>query len=129
MLRRTPLKRTQKPLKRTKLSKGSKTLKRGFEAKNGQETNQMWELFELHWNTHPDKKCEACGKQLFGENLTVYHDHLLEKGVDRFEYLAYDIDNLFLCCWECHTAKGNGFPLPKHKAAIEAALKKHYERK
>ena len=64
---------------------------------------KMFELYDLHWSTHPDKKCEICGKQLWGENNTMYHDHILEKS--SYPELMYEIDNLALCCPNCHANK------------------------
>lgn len=84
---------------------------------------KMMKLFDLHWNTHPDRKCEACGVQLCGDNLTLYHDHLVPKS--KFEVFKFDIDCLFLCCGTCHTMKESGFPLNPHKKAIEEFKLKH----
>mgnify|MGYP003452238504 FL=1 len=78
------------------------------------------DIFNEHWDNHPTKQCEACNKQLYGENKTYYHDHLLDKS--KHPQLALDMDNLFLCCMDCHSAKTSGFPRPKHKEAIEQAL-------
>lgn len=75
----------------------------------------MFALYDEHWDNHPDKKCEACGKQLYGENNTMYHDHLLEKS--DYPELMYEIDNLFLACPDCHARKNH----PNHLKAIEDA--------
>lgn len=86
---------------------------------SGYDKEKMFALYDLHWDTHPDKKCESCGKQLYGENLTLYHDHLLEKSV--YPQYAYDLDNLFLCCSKCHSAKSMKNPTPTHLKAIKKA--------
>lgn len=75
-------------------------------------------LFEKHWNSKPHY-CESCGKWLGNENNLCFHDHLLEKSNRRD--LALNIDNLYLCCFDCHNAKTNGFPTKNHKKAIEKA--------
>ena len=84
---------------------------------------KMMELFNLHWETHPDKKCESCGVQLWGENLTLYHEHLLPKGNLKYKHLSLEIDNLFLICPPCHALSTGGIFLPKHLEAIEKAKK------
>lgn len=110
--------------KKSKL-KGSSLKSKGFTRKNsGYDKERIYRLFDLHWECHPDRKCESCGEQLWGENLTIYHDHLLEKSV--YEEYMYDIENLFLACLRCHTLKGNGNPTEKHLQAINEA-KKRYE--
>jgi len=37
--------------------------------------------------------------------------------------LKYEKKNMFFCCGDCHTKKGNGFPVEKHREAIEKAKK------
>lgn len=107
----------KKPLMKSKVLKS-----KGFSRKNGgYDKEKMYALFDLHWDTHPDKKCESCGKQLWGENLTIYHDHLLEKSV--YPELMYAIDNLFLVCLDCHTKKPSK-PTENHLEAIEQAKKR-----
>lgn len=100
--------------------KKSKMKSKGFSRRNGgYDKEKMYMLFDLHWDNHPDKKCESCGVQLWGENLTIYHDHLLEKSV--YPELMYNIENLFLACFKCHSLKGNGSPTEKHLQAINEA--------
>lgn len=107
----------KKPLMKSKVLKS-----KGFSRKNSSyDKEKMYALFDLHWDTHPDKKCESCGKQLWGENLTIYHDHLLEKSV--YPEFMYEIDNLFLVCLDCHTKKPSK-PTEKHLEAIEQAKKR-----
>lgn len=123
MLKRSSLKRTGKPLQRTGTLKKGEKLKskpKSQQIKDVERAQQeaMWEMFELHWNSK-SHICENCGTTIWGENKSLYHDHLLEKGNPRYEHLKYEVGNLFLCCWECHTNKGNGYPGEKHKQAIE----------
>ncbi len=87
---------------------------------NRQEQLKLWAFFTLLWRKLPAvKTCWNCGKRIFGENLTIYWDHLLPKA--DYPELKYEEENMFFCCADCHTNKGNGFPGEKHKAAIEKA--------
>lgn len=76
-------------------------------------------LIQKWWDEMKDRRCQACGKKIWGENKTLYWDHLLDKA----KYPEFDLEknNHFFCCWDCHTEKGNGFPKPKHLEAIEKA--------
>ena len=132
MLKKTPLKANKeykwksKPLtaKSSPLKKSGRIgVRKKSESEiraNKEAIQQMWELFEKHWSIK-EHICENCKDPIWGDNLTLYHDHLLEKGIEKYEHLKYEIENLFLCCWRCHTNKGNGWPGELHKAAIEAA--------
>ncbi len=101
---------------------------------NKEEIEKMWALFNEHWDAKMKidillgivyRSCESCNTALFGENKSLYHDHLLEKGNPLYEHLKYEIENLYLCCGDCHTKKGNGFPTENHKKAIDAAKKRY----
>lgn len=46
-------------------------------------------------------------------------DHLLEKST--YPDIMYERWNIFICCFQCHGNKSNGFPGDKHKEAIERA--------
>ncbi len=63
--------------------------------------------------------CESCGLWLGNEPLSIFFDHLLEKS--KYEQFALMEENIFLCCYNCHSKKTNGFPTEKHKKAIEQA--------
>lgn len=80
----------------------------------------MWSFFLEIWKERPHRS-EISGKPLGREPLTVFFDHLLEK--EMYPALKYEKDNIILCTWEEHDAKGRGFPLPKHAEAIERARK------
>ena len=114
MLKRTPFKRTS-TLKKSKSIKKSGS----FHKKDSLYIKDvMFDLYNEHWDNHPNKKCEACNEQLWGSNNTMYHDHLLEKS--DYPELMYEIDNLFLCCPDCHARKKSN-PHPNHTKAIEDA--------
>ena len=112
-----------KPLK--KGGKIAKYSEKGLIKKEAKKVylEAQFKLFEQHWNSKPHY-CESCGKWLGNENLSIFHDHLIEKS-KRID-IALEINNLYLCCADCHSLKTNGFPTEKHKIAIEKA-KELYE--
>lgn len=115
---KTPLKKNSKPLKKSYLSKKptEKQIQKNIEKK---EYNLLqWKLFEKHWNSKPHY-CESCNKYLGSENNLCFHDHLIEKSSRKD--IALEIKNLFLCCFDCHNLKTNGFPTQKHTKAIKQA--------
>ena len=83
-------------------------------------------LFMKEWwdNLPPEKryKCWACGKSIGPEFSVAYVDHLIEK--QPHPELAFEPDNLFNCCLNCHTSKGSGFPKENHLKAIIKAKEK-----
>lgn len=62
--------------------------------------NSIWEERE-HF-------CYNCGKYLGSEPLTIYFDHILEKGLDRYKHLRHDKRNICLLCGDCHSSKTFG---------------------
>lgn len=83
-------------------------------------TWEMHNFFEELWGQLPKiKKCWSCGKRIYGENLSIYWDHLLPKEI--YPELKYNKENMFFCCSECHDLKTRGFPTKKHQEAIERA--------
>jgi len=94
-----------KPLKRTAIrkisSKKQKTL--------GEERKQLhkdWLFFLEIWEER-EHICKNCGYFLGNEPLTLFFDHLLEKS--KYPDLRYEKENIMLLCWQCHSAKTNGF--------------------
>lgn len=84
------------------------------------EAGRMRLFFDLLWAALPrEKHCSSCGVRIYGENKSIYWDHLIEwsKRPD----LKYEEGNMYFCCFECHQKKSNGFPTEAHKAAIEEA--------
>lgn len=73
------------------------------------------------WNSR-EHKCQVCGKWLGREPLSLYFEHLIEK--KPHPELRHVEENLLLVCSDCHHKKTNGFPMPKHKEAIEKAKEK-----
>lgn len=78
------------------------------------------------WNETPNKRCRSCGAYLSlqdGYPSTGYFDHLLEKST--YPQFAYNKENIYLCCLNCHANKTNGFPSESHKKAIEEFKEKY----
>ena len=132
-MKRTPLQRGTSKLSRGKpLSKGTVDLTRGSKLKSrpkspeekqqqSEDIAAMWLLFEEHWEKKPHR-CENCDVQIYGENKSLYHDHLLEKS--KYKELKYEIDNLYLVCADCHTRKTNGSISVRYQKAINNAKKR-----
>lgn len=104
-LKRVLIKKKNAPIK-----KKPKTQEQIQQAK--EDGQRMIVLFEEHWNmkTH---YCQSCNNAIRGENKTLYHHHVLEKGIDRYKHLKYDLRNLMLLCTECHTRTTQGYPPEK----------------
>lgn len=119
---------------KTALKKSTKSFKKGGliakQSEKGKEKAEekkeylvkQFELFDKHWDLKPHY-CESCNKWLGSENNLCFHDHLIEKS--KRKDIALEIENLFLCCFDCHNLKTNGFPTEKHKKAIEIAKLKY----
>ena len=59
------------------------------------------------WNKRPHV-CYNCDKDLGARPLTLYFDHILEKGNPKYAHLRHNEDNICLLCWDCHGTKSNG---------------------
>ena len=70
------------------------------------------------WMERPHK-CYNCDKDLGIKPLTLYFDHILEKGSPKYEHLRYEKDNICLLCWDCHGTKTNGILSEKLKKLKE----------
>ena len=82
----------------------------------------MWQFYKYLWNKAKGKrKCQICSIPLCGENLSIYHEHLLEKST--WPQFKYEEKNMILICSDCHSLKTNGFPKEIHKIFIENARK------
>lgn len=86
-----------------------------------EETRKLHSWFLSLWEELPsNKKCIECGSSIYGECLSTYFDHLLEKS--KYPELALEINNLYYpICGDCHSCKTNGFPKEKHREAIKQA--------
>lgn len=83
--------------KQTEKGKEKKELKKAL------YPNDMAFYFGI-WNKRPHV-CYNCAKDLGVKPLTLYFDHILEKGNKKYEHLRYVEDNICLLCWDCHTNK------------------------
>ncbi len=94
-------------------------------AQNKEDTERMWQLFNEHWekkkNLRGFHRCENCGCAIYGENRSLYHHHLLPKGLSRYVHLKYEIDNLMLLCTGCHISHENGTKHPAIQERTEQA--------
>ena len=126
-MRKTSMKKSQVPLARsksleskTKLSGSEKLRARKKTSEQVQEQKEgierMWALFELHWMAK-DHRCEECNTPIYGENKTIYHHHMIPKA--KWKQYKYDICNLILLCWSCHSQVEAGYPGPVVVARTE----------
>lgn len=86
---------------------------------NKEQHSKDWEFYNSLWDNHPTKKCDSCSVQLWGENLSLYHDHLIEKSVR--PDLRYEPKNMALVCTNCHSSKSMGNPTKEHLELINRA--------
>lgn len=104
-------------LKRSYLKRNS-SLKRGGPIKRKAKTEEqkiqqqkdiakMFGLYTEHWDSKPHI-CALCEGQISGENRSIYHHHVLPKRMNRYKYLMYEIENLQLLCFDCHSKVENG---------------------
>lgn len=113
-------------LKRTGLNSRGNLRRKSIQPKqksfNVERHTKDWDFFDMLWEKHPDRKCESCNKQLFGENLSMYHDHLIEKS--ERDDLRYNPLNMALVCGDCHASKSRGHPTEKHQELINKAKRR-----
>jgi len=118
------------------LKKGKSVLKRSKKAinkisekqklKNAEKSIKTKELHEFMYNWYlkqENKNCWACGSRLYGEFSTAWVDHLILKS--KHPELAFEENNLYLCCLGCHSEKESGHPKKNHKEAIVNAREKY----
>ena len=108
------------PLKRSKIQSKSSISKVNV-AKN----SQMKDLFLKIWRERYPHNCFICNKYLGNEPKTYMFDHCLEKGVEKYKHLAYNKDNIFYLCLDCHASKSNGF-MPEFYKKEQEKLKTKY---
>jgi hypothetical protein len=129
-LKKTPLRRKTVLKTTSTLKKGKGLAKRSKKFIEGAEERQefgkaMMELFEIHWRNHPDRKCESCGIQLWGENNTCYHDHAIDQKKGKGRPYALELENLILVCSCCHSLRNAGHPTQRHQTEIDR-IRKHF---
>lgn len=101
-----------------------KTLKKRSEKavakimENKKEQDMLNRFFAAIWESmrSEHRNCQSCGKWLGPEMRSYFFDHLVEKS--RYPKYKFDKENIFMCCFECHSKKTAGFPTEKHQQAI-----------
>ena len=63
----------------------------------------MLNFFLSIWKERPHKS-EVSGKKIYGEPLTIYFHHILEK--NKYPEYKYDKDNIIILTWEEHDQVG-----------------------
>ena len=131
-MRKSPLKRSQKPLKRTPLKKGSKGLSKSYKPKEkaeGEPDMRYWFL-EI-WDERQDENgycyCFETGKPMsrnFYRELSTVYDHVLEKS--NYEEYKFLKKNIVIILPKVHHQKGTDIDkTPKIKAYRQQLLKLH----
>src|SRR5687768_1891279 len=67
------------------------------------ERSQMLGIFQEIWKERPHKS-EVSGIRIYGEILTVYFHHILEK--EKYPQAKIDKENIILLTWEEHDQVG-----------------------
>ena len=81
------------------------TAKQAIKNKEKAKLTQEDFLFYLGiWEQRPHI-CYNCECYLGEEPLSLFFDHILEKGLARYAHLRHVEDNICLLCWQCHTNK------------------------
>lgn len=80
------------------------------------------QFFLSIWNNLKVKTCWSCNAPLGSEPKAIFFDHLIEKS--KHKNLDLEVENIFICCPDCHTNRTMGNPSKIHKEAIEKAKQK-----
>lgn len=88
-----------------------------------ENTEILHNWFNTLWKKLPQNKyCTICNKTIYGDNLSIYWDHLVLKS--KYPEFALEEDNIVFLCGACHAKRTNGFPHPKHQKLIDEAEKR-----
>ena len=74
--------------------------------------SEMNQFFLSIWNKKTPHNCENCGIWLGSEPRTYMFDHCLEKGIEKYKFLALKDENIMYLCLLCHDNKTRGFLSP-----------------
>lgn len=114
-MKRTPIKRSFKPIKKVSEKQKEKN------TEDAERTKKLHLWFQELWDKMPYYKyCSICNTPIYGENNSIYWDHLIEKA-NRWD-IAFEEWNICFCCGNCHYQRSNGFPKEKHKELILKAI-------
>lgn len=98
--------------RKTNLNEKSQ-LKKEFSKKLHAWFQELWDGMTL------PRKCMICEKKIYGENRTIYWDHLIEKA--NRKDIAFEKWNIIFVCDDCHTNRHNGIIPLKYLEWIEFA--------
>lgn len=114
--RKTPLKRSQKPLKRTPLKRTGKKRKKSQYAEDVKFYSKIWS-FRPHI-------CYETGIYLGVEPRSYMFHHVLEK--EKYPEFRHEVWNIVLLGWDAHNqVHSNIDKTPKVKTLREKLLKQH----
>lgn len=134
-MKRTPLKRNQKPLKKSRLKQSSKP--KTVLDENRENTMKMKLWFMEIWDERQDKNgncyCFETGqlmkREVYRENSACY-DHVLEKQENQFPQYKFTKKNIVIILPTVHYQKGTNIDFtPKIKTYKQHLLELHYENK
>ena len=107
----------QKPIRKVSKKHASKVLQ------DQKVTKKDWELYNLIWEERPHMDFET-GGAIFGEALTIYFHHILEKR--NYPQYRHKLWNIVLVVWNTHGRADNLSDLvPKIKAYRQELLAWH----
>lgn len=95
-------------------------------SKKQEEGLKMSLFFYYLWHTR-EMKCSCCGRKAYGDPVSTWFDHLLEKS--KYPEIKYLEDNIYVVCPDHHSLKTNGFPLDPHREAIKEFETKYFDNK
>lgn len=108
--------------------KKAKTLQRKSYKSSKEDKERQDKIHELDrdfylgiWEQR-EHKCYNCKAPLFGEPLTIYFDHILEKS--KYPQFRHTEENICLLCWNCHQNKTNGVAGRKLVGLVEETKRK-----
>lgn len=96
-------KKAKKPVK-----KAAKAVKKDKPETKKEMKKRLWPTDMAFYLSIWDKRphvCYNCNAELGNKPLTLYFDHILEKGTEKYEHLRHVEENICLLCWDCHTNK------------------------
>ncbi len=118
MLKRNPIKRKSSSLKVTEVIKRKKKTQVEIDAQK-EQYEKDWQFFLSIWSVRPHK-CQVTGEWLGNDPKSIFFDHLLPKGLKKYEHLRYEPRNIALVTSDIHMQKDSK-PHPRHLELIEQA--------
>lgn len=122
-LKKSPIKRKSSSLKRSAGIRKKPKPQESIDAQK-EEYEKDWQFFLSIWSVRPHK-CEVTGEWLGNEPKSIFFDHLLPKGLKKYEHLRHEPKNIALVTGDIHACKDSK-PHPRHLELIEQA-KREFE--